>query len=99
MALTAELQTLEALYNTLKENVSGANTIQKSTDSSLNNAVWESPNAQAFRQAWADFKPSLMRFEEALAMAATDVANNHNNNALVNGVTDAPQLTPVAPIG
>ena len=99
MALTAELQTLEALYNALRENVYGANNIQKTTDTALSNAVWESPNAEAFRGAWADFKPALMRFEETLAMAATDVANNHNNNARVNGVAEAPTLAPVAPIG
>lgn len=99
MALTAELQTLEALYHALRENVTAANSIQKTTDSALGNAVWESPNANAFRQAWSDFKPALMRFEETLAMAGTDVANNHNNNAVVNGVVDAPTLAPVTPIG
>lgn len=99
MALTAELQTLEALYNALRENVQRANEIQKTTDTSLSNAVWESPNATTFRQAWADFKPALVRFEETLAVAGTDVAHNHNNNAQVNGVTDAPTLAPLNPIG
>lgn len=99
MALTAELQTLEALYNTLKNNVTLANEVQKSTDRDLDGAVWESPNASAFREAWAAFKPALVQFENTLAMAASDVANNHNNNAQVNGVREAPQLAPVSAIG
>jgi len=99
MALTAELQTLEALYNTLKNNVMLANEIQKSTDRDLNGAVWESPNATAFREAWAAFKPALVQFETTLAMAGSDVANNHNNNAQVNGVREAPHLAPVTPVG
>jgi hypothetical protein len=99
MALTAELQTLEVLYNTLKNNVTLANEIQKSTDRDLTGAVWESPNANTFREAWAAFKPALMNFENTLAMAASDVANNHNNNAQVNGVRDAPHLAQVTPLG
>lgn len=97
MALTAELQTLETLYNTLKNNVTNAYEIRSSTDRDLGAAVWETPNATAFRDAWEQFKPHLQNFEATLAAAATDVANNHNNNAAVNGVTDAPQLAPVSP--
>ena len=98
MAPTAELSTLEALYNTLKTNVSAAHQIQVSTDSSLDQAIWDTPNAKEFREAWLAFKPHLLKFEETLAAAATDVANNHNNNALVNGVTDAPTLAAVTPV-
>lgn len=98
MALTAELTTLETLYNTLKNNVTGAYEIRTSTDRDLGNAVWQTPNAEAFRGAWEQFRPHLQKFEETLAAAATDVANNHNNNAQVNGVTDAPVLAPVTPL-
>ncbi|MGH8824314.1 MAG: hypothetical protein ACRDVN_07555 [Jiangellaceae bacterium] len=98
MALTAELQTLEALYNTLKNNVTNAHEIRSSTDRDLGAAVWETPNATAFRSAWDQFRPHLQQFEATLAAAATDVANNHNNNATVNGVHDAPVLSTVAPI-
>ena len=98
MALTAELSTLEALYNTLKNNVTNAYEIRSSTDRDLSSAVWETPNAESFRAAWEQFRPHLQKFEETLAVAATDVATNHNNNAVVNGVTDAPNLAPVSPI-
>ncbi len=98
MALTAELTTLEALYNTLKNNVTSAYEIRTSTDRDLGNAVWETPNAESFRAAWEQFRPHLQKFEETLAVAATDVATNHNNNAAVNGVTDAPNLAPVSPL-
>lgn len=97
MALTAELQTLETLYNTLKINVTNAYEIRTSIDRDLGAAVWETPNAASFRAAWEQFRPRLQDFEATLAAAATDVANNHNNNAAVNGVTDAPQLAPVSP--
>jgi len=96
MALTAELSTLESLYATLKNNVSSAYEIRQSTDRDLRSAVWETPNAESFRAAWEEFKPHLQRFEETLAAAASDVATNHNNNAAVNGVTDAPTLAPVS---
>lgn len=98
MALTAELSTLQTLYTTLKNNVSAAYEIRSSTDRDLGNAVWQTPNAEAFRGAWEQFRPHLQKFEETLAAAATDVANNHNNNAAVNGVTDAPNLAPVTPL-
>lgn len=99
MPLTADLQTLEILYNTLKGNVTHAYEIRSSIERDLGAAVWDTPNAAEFRAAWDQFRPLLQNFEATLATAATDVANNHNNNAAVNGVTDAPQLAPVAPVG
>ena len=98
MALTAELSTLEALYQTLKSNVTNAYEIRTSTDRDLGNAVWETPNAESFRAAWEAFRPHLQKFEETLAAAATDAANNHNNNAAVNAVNDAPNLAPFSPL-
>ncbi|CAM3063807.1 WXG100 family type VII secretion target [Actinomyces slackii] len=98
MSLQADLDTLATLYDTLSKNVQSCHDIQTSTDSSLSGAVWESPNATAFRAAWDEFKPKLVAFEQALADGATDVANNHNNNAAANGVTDARQLTPVSAV-
>ena len=97
MALSSDLPTLETLHGTLKGDVDSAHSIISNTDTSLQAAVWESPNAEAFRAAWDEFRPKLVQFEVALAAAATDVANNHNNNALVNGVTDAPELSSVEP--
>ena len=97
MPLSSDLSTLEALYNTLKNDVDYAHSIVSETGTSLDAAVWESPNADAFRAAWDEFRPKLVQFEVALAAAATDVANNHNNNALGNGVTDAPELSSVEP--
>jgi hypothetical protein len=98
MPLTAELVDLETLYNTLKNNVTTAHEIQVSTDRDVNNAVWDTPNAAAFRSAWEQFKPALQQFEATLAAGATDVARNHNNNAAVNGVHDAPHLADVSPL-
>ena len=90
-AIKADLDTLSELYRTLKTNVETTNTIQTQVDGSVNSAVWESTNATEFREQWTTkFKPALKALEDALAEAGTDVANNHNNNALVNGVTDAP---------
>ena len=98
MSLQADLETLRTLYDTLKNNVDSSHNIQTTTDNALTAAVWESPNATAFRAAWDEFKPKLVAFEEALAAGATNVANNHNNNAAANGVTDAPELAPVSSI-
>jgi hypothetical protein len=98
VAVTAGLSTLEALHNTLTSNVTNACEIRSSTDRGLSNAVWETPDAEAFRAAWEQFRPHLQKFEETLAVAASDVATNHNDNPVVNGVTDAPNLAPVSPI-
>ncbi|CED91764.1 MAG: hypothetical protein E7Z95_07990 [Actinomyces succiniciruminis] len=96
MATTsADLDTLETLYNALKEDVESAHTIHTDTDTALENAAWESPNAQSFREAWDEFRPKLIAFEGVLADAATDVARNHNNIAAANGVTDAADLADV----
>ena len=97
MPLSSDLSTLEALYNTLKNDVDYPHSIVSETGTSLDAAVWESPNADAFRAAWDEFRPKLVQFEVALAAEATDVANNHNNNTLVNGVTDTPELSSVEP--
>ncbi len=97
--VSADLDTLEALYNTLKANVQKCDDIQKTTDSSLESAVWQSTNADNFRNQWAEFKPKLVNFEQVFASAATDVAANHNNIATANGETDRPVLAPVEAIG
>ena len=96
--VSADLDTLEALYNTLKANVQKCDDIQKDTDSSLESAVWQSKNADDFRTQWADFKPKLVSFEQVFASAASDVATNHNNIATANGEKDRPVLAPVEAI-
>ena len=83
--IQADLETLKTLYQTLKDDVQRADDIQKLTDTALQNAVWESANAKAFRDAWTEFKPKLITFEQVFATAATDVANNYNRNADANG--------------
>lgn len=93
--VSADLDTLEALYNTLKENVQKCDSIQKDTDSSLESAVWQSANADAFRNQWTEFKPKLVNFEQVFAAAATDVATNHNNIATANGEKERPVLAPL----
>ena len=98
MSLQADLDTLATLYDTLSNNVTLADTIQKDTDRDLAAAVWESPNAKDFRAAWDEFRPKLVAFEELLAAAATDVANNHNDIATAHGVTDARPLAAVSPL-
>lgn len=97
MALSSDLPTLETLHGTLKTDVDNAHSIISDTDSSVVNAVWESPNAEEFRAAWDDFRPKLVNFEQALALAACDVANNHNNIAQANGVDDAPSWSRSSP--
>ena len=96
--VSADLDTLERLYNTLKENVQKCDSIQKTTDHSLESVVWQSANAESFRAQWTEFKPKLMNFEQVFATAATDVANNHNNIATANGEKDRPVLAPVEAI-
>lgn len=95
--ISADLDSLKTLYQTLKDDVQRADDIQKLTDTALQNAVWESSNAQKFREAWAEFKPKLVTFEQAFATAATDVANNYNNNADANG-ENVEHLAAVEPI-
>lgn len=93
--VNADLTTLEALYDALKADVDYAHSMLSDTDTALNNAVWESPNAQNFRDSWAEFRPSLIRMEMACADAANDVAKNHTDLVAANGVTDARTLSTV----
>ena len=69
----------------------------RDSDTALQNAVWESANAKAFRDAWTEFKPKLVTFEQVFATAATDVANNYNNNVDANG-ENLEHLAPVEAI-
>ena len=94
MPLSSDLTTLQTLHSTLSGDVDSAHSIVSGTDTSLASAVWESPNADSFRSAWDEFRPKLIQFEQVLASAACDVANNHNNIAEANGVTDQPELPP-----
>ena len=95
--IQADLETLKTLYQTLKDDVQRADDIQKLTDTALQNAVWESANAKAFRDAWTEFKPKLVTFEQVFATSATDVANNYNNNVDANG-ENLEHLAPVEAI-
>jgi len=95
--IQADLDTLKTLYQTLKDDVQRSDDIQKLTDTALQNAVWESANAKTFRDAWTEFKPQLIKFEQAFATAATDVANNYNNNVDANG-ENLEHLAPVEAI-
>jgi hypothetical protein len=96
-SVQADLDTLRSLYNTLKGNTESCANIRTSTDSSLASTVWESKNADEFRSAWSDtHKPNLIKVEQALAAAATDVAPNHNNLVIANGEDDE-HLAPVQP--
>ena len=51
MPLSLDLSILEALYNTLKNDVDYAHSIVSETGTSLDAAVWESPNANTFQAA------------------------------------------------
>ena len=61
MPLSSDLSTLEALYNTLKNDVDYAHSIVSETGTSLDAAVWESPNADAFRAAWDEPQAGAVR--------------------------------------
>ena len=73
---------LKTLYDTFKDDVQRADDIRKPTDSALDNAVWESTNATAFRETWALFKPQPITFEHTFTI---DVANNYNDNVKSGG--------------
>lgn len=96
-AVQADLDTLRTLYNTLSDDVQRSHDIQTTTDSALQNTVWESSNASDFRAAWEEFKPRLIAFEQLFADAASDVATNHNNLVIANGEDDE-HLPPVTAI-
>lgn len=95
--VNADLSTLEALYNVLKADVDYAHSILSDTDTALENTVWESPNAQTFRDSWSSFRTTLIRMEMACADAANDVVKNHTELVTANGVTDTPTLSTVNP--
>ncbi|SPT53620.1 Uncharacterised protein [Actinomyces bovis] len=94
--VNADLSTLETLYDALKGDVDSMHSVVSNTDTALKNAVWQSPNAQAFRDSWTDFRPKLIKMEMATADAANDVAKNHSDLVAANGVTDARELPKIS---
>lgn len=83
--VSADLTTLENLYDALSKAVDYAHDLLSGVDTALNNTVWDTPNAQQFKDAWSEFRPGLIRAEMACADAGNDVATNHTQLAEASG--------------
>ncbi len=80
-----DLETMRNLHNSLRDHASQAVTFKTTLDNHVGSTVWKGPNADKFRQAWEQFKPSFDKLHTALTEAQTDVKNQHNNLAAATG--------------
>jgi len=87
-AVGGELATLQALKTDLDASASEAADVKTRLTRTLSSAVWTGPNADQFRQAWAEFSPTFDRLQNALADASASVKAQHNNLAAATGAAE-----------
>lgn len=80
-----DLETLRTLHRGLGELGDQAAQMKSQGDGALHQAVWRGVNADRFRQAWEEFKPSFDRLQQALHEGRDDVRTQHNNLAAATG--------------
>jgi uncharacterized protein YukE len=90
---------LVALYEQLKKSMQDADAMIDKLDDTLAQAgeEWRSKGAHEFNDDWNNgFKPSLTKLCQALAMAGSDVAFQHNQMAKgADGAAHNQDLAPV----
>lgn len=80
-----DLETLRNLHRGLGELGDQASDMKAKGDAHLSQAVWRGVNADRFRSAWEEFKPSFDRLQTALHEGRDDVRVQHNNIAAATG--------------
>lgn len=84
-----DLATLRQLFTTLGNSASNIEQVCSDIERELGNTVWTGTNAEKFREAWAQFKPTLNpQLVNTLTDAREDVRKQHNNLALATGESD-----------
>lgn len=81
----ANLASLQDLYRALGENTTRLGEVRDSVERAVGGAVWAGPNAERFREAWEQLKPSIDGLAVAFADAQRDVRSQHNNLAAATG--------------
>lgn len=80
-----DLETLRNLHKGLDDHAGKALDFKSALDGYVSQAVWRGPNADKFRQAWEEFKPTFDKLNVALTEGRDDVRTQHNNLALATG--------------
>ena len=70
-----ELHEMAQLARTLQTNGQQAQQIKSLIDRTLMSTTWTGPAAARFREAWAQFSPSLDKLHHALTDAGREVEN------------------------
>lgn len=84
-----DLATLRQLFSTLGTSSSDIETVCSNIDRELGNTVWTGTNSEKFREAWAQFKPTLNpQLVTTLTDAKEDVRKQHNNLSMATGESD-----------
>ncbi|WP_036921433.1 WXG100 family type VII secretion target [Propionicicella superfundia] len=81
----ANLEDLDALKKTLTDAAGSTSTLRSSIDSTVQSAVWEGRNADAFRESWQEFRLTLEKIQNALQDASADVQKQRDGYAAVGG--------------
>lgn len=80
MTVGGQLDEMAQLSRTFTTNGTQAQQIKSAVDRTLAATTWTGPAADRFRQAWAEFSPSLDRLHHALTEAGQEV--NQRRQAL-----------------
>lgn len=80
-----KLDTLRELNRGLDSSSTDATNIKSDIEKAVNQAVWRGPNAEKFRSAWEEFKPTFDKLQTALNDGAKDIKIQHNNLAEATG--------------
>jgi uncharacterized protein YukE len=84
-----DLATLRQLFTTLGNSASDIEAVCTNIERELGNTVWTGTNAEKFREAWAQFKPTLNpQLVTTLNEAREDVRKQHNNLSMATGESD-----------
>ena len=81
----ADLETMRQLCRGLDDNAQRVVDLKSALDGCVSSTVWKGVNADRFRAAWEEFKPSFDRLYGALSEGRDDVRAQHNALAAATG--------------
>ena len=81
------LDELAQLKRTLDDQATAVQSVNDTIDKQVTSTTWTGANADRFRSAWAEFKPTLVKLRETLTETSDDIRKQHNALAAATGDT------------
>ena len=79
------LDELSQLKQVLDNQATAVQSVNDTIESQVNNTTWTGGNADRFRQAWSEFKPTLVKLRDTLTETSEDIRKQHNALAAATG--------------